>query len=67
MTEFFVLLNGNLVARCMTQPAAIILMDGILNNFQSGSMSVTIRREEITVPTSEDKNKTEVAMENPNE
>jgi len=52
MTEFSVLLNGNAIARGMTQPVAIILADGILNNFQGGNMDITIRREQIDTPKS---------------
>lgn len=52
MTEFSVLLNGNTIARGMTQPVAIILADGILNNFQGGNMDITIRREQIDTPKS---------------
>ena len=52
MTEFSVLLNGNAIARGMTQPVAVILADGILNNFQGGNMDITIRREQIDTPKS---------------
>lgn len=50
MNEFSVLLNGNVIAKGMTQPVAIILADGILNNFQNGNMDITIRREQVDAP-----------------
>lgn len=63
MNEFSVLLNGNVIAKGMTQPVAIILADGILNNFQNGNMDITIRREFVDVPKSNDEDKTEIPTE----
>lgn len=63
MNEFSVLLNGNVIAKGMTQPVAIILADGILNNFQNGNMDITIRRESVDVPKSNDEDKTETPTE----
>lgn len=63
MNEFSVLLNGNVIAKGMTQPVAIILADGILNNFQNGNMDITIRREFVDVPKSNDEDKTETPTE----
>ena len=63
MNEFSVLLNGNVIAKGMTQPVAIILADGILNNFQNGNMDITIRRELVAVPKSNDEDKTEISTE----
>lgn len=50
MTEFSVLLNGNTIAKGMTQPVAVILTDALLNNFQAGNMDITIRREQVDTP-----------------
>ena len=63
MNEFSVLLNGNVIAKGMTQPVAIILADGILNNFQNGNMDITIRRELVDVPKCNDEDKTETSTE----
>lgn len=63
MNEFSVLLNGNVIAKGMTQPVAIILADGILNNFQNGNMDITIRREFVDVPKCNDEDKTETPTE----